>query len=254
MIDGVEHTQCGKKCDEGNRKRRRLDECVETSGRCCLSSASQQASTELTLVIFDWDDTLLPSSWLLKHDLKIVANSRLPNDDEKLELRRVARRVIKTLRRAKRAGTVIIITNAEKGWVELTCRHFMPEVAPLLEGVRIMSARSSFEPDWPALPIQWKRLAFQREISAFFDGLSGVDHLAAGHRENVISIGDSLHEREALIRATELRHCWKKSIKFLDLPSAEHLVKQHELLSSCLPTLAEFADNVDLRLHIDKEL
>jgi hypothetical protein len=205
------------------------------------------------LVIFDWDDTLLPSSWLLKHDLKIVANSRLPNDEEKLELRRVARRVIKTLRRAKRSGTVIIITNAEKGWVELTCRHFMPEVAPLLEGIRIMSARSAFEPAWPALPIQWKRLCFHAEISAFFDSLSA--HLvAAGHRENVISIGDSLHEREALIRATELRHCWKKSIKFLDQPSPEHLVKQHELLSSCLPTLAEFTDNVDLRLHIDKEL
>jgi hypothetical protein len=207
---------------------------------------------ELTLIIFDWDDTLLPSSWLLKQELKIVANSRLPNDEEKLELRRVARRVINTLRRAKRIGTVMIITNAEKGWVELTCRHFMPEVAPLLEGVRIMSARSAFELSWPALPIRWKRLAFHSEISAFFETHSG--YLAAGHRENVISIGDSLHEREALIRATELRHCWKKSIKFLDQPSPEQLVKQHELLCLCLPTLVEYADNVDLRLHIDNEL
>lgn len=205
-----------------------------------------------TLIIFDWDDTLLPSSWLLKQDLKIAGNSRLPNDAEKLELRRVAESVVKTLRRAKRIGTVIIITNAEKGWVELTCRHFLPQVAPQLEGIKVLSARSKFEPACPSAPIQWKRLAFESEISAFFDVLSG--HSVSDVRENLISIGDSLHEREALIRATELRHCWKKSIKFLVQPTPEQLVKQHEHLSFCLPTLVRYADNVDLGLHISKEL
>jgi hypothetical protein len=181
--------------------------------------------------------------------LKITPNSRLPTDAEKRELRRVAERVVKTLRRAKRLGTVVIITNAEKGWVELTCRHFVPEVAPLLEGVKVLSARSKFEPAWPSAPIQWKRQAFEAEISAFFQVPIDPDV-----RENVISIGDSLHEREALIRATESRHCWKKSIKFLVQPSPEQLVKQHEHLSFCLPALTKYDDNVDLGLHIDKEL
>merc|ERR1711879_680404 len=101
-----------------------------------------------------------------------------------------------------------------------------------LEGLKILSARSKFEPSWPSAPLQWKRLAFQMEISAFFERLSR--HSVVGVRENVISIGDSMHEREALIRATDSRHCWKKSIKFLEQPSPEQLVKQHEHLSLCL--------------------
>jgi hypothetical protein len=246
----VEDRICEYQAGDGDRKRRRLDDDAENPSQCCPCRECRQASIGLTLIIFDWDDTLLPSSWLLQHDLKIAANSRLPTDEEKLELRNVSRRVIKTLRRAKRLGTVMIITNAEKGWVELTCRHFMPEVAPLLEGVKIISARSRFEPSWPSLPIQWKRNAFRFEISAYFEMHSG--HMVADHRENVISIGDSLHEREALIRATESRHCWKKSIKFLDQPSPDQMVKQHELLSLCLSTLVEYVDNVDLRLHIDE--
>jgi hypothetical protein len=252
-LDNMEHRFSEDQDGDGesDRKRRRLDDCAESLSHCCLDSQSRQVLMERTLIIFDWDDTLLPSSWLLAQDLKIVANARLPNDAEKLELRRVSRSVVKTLRRAKRIGTVMIITNAEKGWVELTCRHFMPEVAPLLEGLKILSARSKFEPSWPSVPLQWKRLAFQLEVGAFFQGISSRS--VAGARENVISIGDSLHEREALIRATESRYCWKKSIKFLDQPSSEQLVKQHEHLSLCLSTLVRYGDNVDLRLHIDKE-
>jgi hypothetical protein len=234
----------------GNGKRRRLDVDTKVPVAPFIASSSSSVGRAIanhTLIIFDWDDTLLPSSWLLQQGLKIAPNSKPPNDEQKEVLSRVAQHVVRTLSMAKRAGTVIIITNAEKGWVELTSRHFLPAVVPLLEGIKVLSARSTFEPNWPAHPIKWKSLAFYNEIVAFY--AMARKQYAEGYRENVMSIGDSMHEREALIEATELRDCWTKSIKFLDAPSPAHLSIQHRLLRTCLPTLVELDDNADLCLR-----
>jgi FMN phosphatase YigB (HAD superfamily) len=200
------------------------------------------------LIILDWDDTLLPSSWLVQQGLQATAQSPLPNEEQKELLAKVAQHIVRTLRVAKRLGTVIVITNAERGWVELTCRHFLPSVVPLLEGMKILSARSIFETSWPGHPVKWKSLAFYSEIADFY---ARVRKLCVDrHPENVMSIGDSMHERAALIEATELRDCWTKSIKFLDQPTPAQLVRQHRLLSICLPTLVEFKDNADLCLQL----
>merc|ERR1712070_411570 len=96
-----------------------------------------------------------------------------------MELNMVARHVIKTLRRARRLGHVIIVTNAEKGWVELTCAKFLPEVFPHLEGIKVISARSAFEHVQPPSPVQWKWLTFHQEIAAFYqmqERLPGMEH------------------------------------------------------------------------------
>jgi hypothetical protein len=221
-----------------NGKRRRLD-------ARALGTLPKPARFGLTLIILDWDDTLFPNTWLLEQGLNLKENSVSPNETQKMELRNVARLVSRTLRRAKCCGTVIVITNAERGWVELTSRRFLPEVVPHLEGVKIVSARSKFEHAWPANPVQWKTLAFYTEVDDFFDKPS--KHRAAGPRENVISIGDSMHEREALLEATELRNSCNKSLKFMDKPSPAQLVQQHLVLSAAFRALVEYEDNVDLR-------
>ena len=64
--------------------------------------------------------------------------------------------VISLINRAQQLGSVIIITNAETGWVELSCKKFMPRVAPLLTNIKILSARSTYEALFPDSPSDWK--------------------------------------------------------------------------------------------------
>lgn len=231
----------------GDSKRRRLTKNVEAR-HCGLSHAfaHRAKSSEVTLIILDWDDTLLPSTWLQMQGLHI--SSAPPDEAQGAELRRVARCVIKTLRRAKRLGHVIIVTNGERGWVELSCRKFLPEVAPLLEAIKILSARSAFEHMQPTSPVYWKRMAFQAEIGDFFKAhpmLADVDC-----HGSMVSVGDSMQERTALMEATEGRGCWAKSLKLIERPSPDQLVKQHELLRDCLRPFVHYEGSLDMCLEV----
>merc|ERR1719181_518468 len=129
-----------------------------------------------------------------------------------------------TLRRAKRLGQVMIVTNGEKGWVELSCSKFVPKVAPLLEGIKIVSARSAYGHMQPLSPLHWKRMAFRKEIALFFEVPTMLSELDC--QKNIASIGDSMQERTALMEATADRDCWTKSLKLRERPSPEQLVNQ----------------------------
>ena len=51
---------------------------------------------------------------------------------------------------SKRSGTVLIITNAAEGWVELSAQRFLPHTAKILtSGIEIVSARTKFEKELP---------------------------------------------------------------------------------------------------------
>lgn len=231
-------------CLGGDRKRRRL--AVAKNG--CRSACP--AMSEVTLIILDWDDTLLPSTWLLEQGLGIMP-SALPNEEQKVELNRVALCVIKTLRRAKRLGHVTVVTNGQEGWVELSCGKFLPSVAPLLEGIKVSSARSAYEHSHGPCPVQWKRMAFQREIGAFFQMTSSLLP-NTGRQRNIVSIGDAMSERTALMEATQGKECRAKSLKLVERPSPEQLVQEHELLSNCLRPLVEHEGSLDLCLDVPR--
>lgn len=105
--------------------------------------------------MFDWDDTLLCSSWLAQNGLRLDHPEVIPTATVK-QLELLASSVIALLARARTYGKVMIITNAETGWVELSCKRFMPDVFPHLADLDIYSARSNFESVNPDSPSEWK--------------------------------------------------------------------------------------------------
>ncbi len=108
-----------------------------------------------TTIIFDWDDTLLSSSWLAQNGLRLDEPQIVPPEAVG-QLEVLSESVIQLLQRATMHGTCIIITNAETGWVELSCKKFMPRVLPCLHNIRVLSARSTFEALYPDSPSDWK--------------------------------------------------------------------------------------------------
>jgi len=193
-----------------------------------------------TLFVLDWDDTILPSSWIQRQGLRLDEGSELADWQQEL-LSEVAMAAAGLLRMTKERGTVVLVTNAERGWIELSCRKFMPELMPCIEGVRIVSARTSYEGPFCVGPLDWKVRAFEAEVARIW-------RVADSRRtKNIHSIGDGVHEREALLLATQgLVNCLSKSLKFVERPDIGQLLRQHELIAEHLGRIVQHDGDLDV--------
>jgi hypothetical protein len=192
----------------------------------------------------DWDDTLMASSWLLSNDLRLDSTEAVP-EPHASQLKRLEASVVALLERSLELADVYVITNAEAGWVELSARKWMPAVSALLSRVVVCSARSTYERMYPERPSSWKQQAFVDHIRAHFAGCP------AGTLKNVISLGDSVHERTALHTATKaLATVQAKSVKFVERPSVEALTRQIDLMLNILPSVVSHQGGLDLMLSM----
>lgn len=225
----------------------------ESSDDDCDGHFLAPFAVEDTLLIFDWDDTLLPTTWIEKQGLTL--DGPFLSKEQEHQLAQLAEYVTQTLQTAKALGEVVVVTNAEHGWVEQSCQRFLPGLCDSLQDVKILSARSTYEQQGFMKPSEWKYLAFQRELARFCEEqtpVSGkVDTGAASpRRRNVISIGDSPHEREALIRVTaHMPNSCVKAVKFMGKPEVHQLHQEHELISDCFRDLVNHDGNLDLDIN-----
>jgi hypothetical protein len=198
-----------------------------------------------TLLIFDYDDTLFPTSFLAQNGYK------LDGPDASMEIQAILDEysivVEKTLIDAQRHGRVVIVTNAESGWVTLTSQKFMPRLGSLLASFPSISARSTYEPMGISNPFQWKLKAFENVIYEHHQLLSSPD--AAIARMNVLSFGDSIHERDAahqVCATLSSSPLFCKSIKFIERPDIAQLTKQHVLIRDNLSKVVAHEGTLDL--------
>lgn len=105
-----------------------------------------------TVVLFDYDDTLLASSFLSGKGYRL--DSDATSADVESALKELEQSVHGLLTLALRFGHVHIVTNAENGWVQLSAQKFMPGLVPLLNKVKVISARSTFESLHPEAPVK----------------------------------------------------------------------------------------------------
>ena len=113
--------------------------------------------TSQTCIIFDWDDTILCTTFLAPHHHLIYdPNLKFPPTLQKrlTELDDVA---YDLLHKAKTFGRVYIVTNAQEGWVELSANRFLPRVfQELQQDVTIISARTKYQKLYPKDISKWK--------------------------------------------------------------------------------------------------
>jgi len=194
-----------------------------------------------TVICFDWDDTLLCSSFLSSRGLRLDSD---PNKVKELEsqLTELSQSIIAVLSLALQYGPVVVVTNAETGWVQLSAQKFIPLVVPMLNKLTIISARSTYEAMFPDSPLKWKYYAFQERITA----------MTGGKKErNVLSFGDSHVEREAIRAVTRpMQNTRTKSVKFAERPSMEQLRRQIELVTNCFQYIHNHEGDLDLQLTV----
>jgi hypothetical protein len=157
------------------------------------------------------------------------------------ELRKYALRVKATLSLLEGHGRVVIVTNANEGWVELSCSRFLPEIEPLIRSFRRVSARPAgfHERNEEIKPKEWKEEAFVNEA---------MKHFAYPIGQPVFSLGDANWEREAVRMTSARLGVVSQSLKLLEHPSIEALEEVHVSLQEdgYLEKLLRRKDSFDL--------
>lgn len=170
-------------------------------------------------------------------DKKVLLSKTLATDLADLE-----DTVIKILKEALRYGIVKVITNAEEGWVELSGARFMPRLTRFLQEqcIKVVSARSTYEADFPDSPSCWKTAAFAAEVDESFPDMEQL---------NVLVLGDSLSEREAAHNlASRMPTSCVKSVKLVERPNVTQLQRQIALLHGSFRDLREHYGSFDVNL------
>ncbi|CAJ1374952.1 unnamed protein product [Effrenium voratum] len=257
----------GKARDELKHRLETICEDSELSLSTDCSEAGSESPVSLdtteALLLFDWDDTLLPTSWIHEQgwlneegDLVSPADEIILNRQQQVLLQELEVKVEQTLLTAMGYGRVVIVTNAMEGWVETSCAAFLPGLRPLLDELDIVSARAFATPSGRTRtsissrfeegvgidgPAEWKRRAFAEIMEAAF--------AEGGSRPNVLSIGDSVYEQDAIKAATKcMPNCSSKSLKLLESPDIQQLIEEHDLLFHHLDTAVAHEDQLELEV------
>ena len=174
-----------------------------------------------SIIIFDWDDTLLPTSFLVSKGIF----------DSDIEYTKYEKQKL------------IELENADKGWVEYSSRIFYPSLSNILKKIKIISAKSKFQDQFPDDSRLWK-------INTFINLTNDIN---VRKITNIICSGDSLFEIEAAkILASKFSEAFIKTIKFKEKPELAEVYKQLKLVYMQFNTIHSAVKNLTIRVEKKK--
>jgi len=181
-----------------------------------------------TLIIYDWDDTLLCSSAINSAQWSLRQLQVLEESVEAL------------LEVSMRLGETLIVTNGNSNWVQESCQRYLPGLLPTLAHIRSVSARANYEHQHPGDPFAWKRRTFKELL-----GKWQSNHWNPG--VNLLVIGDSTYEIEAaqVASRTLSPSSLVKTVKLKEAPSVTELLGQQQKVSQALQDIVSEAQSAN---------
>jgi len=198
------------------------------------------------VIIFDWDDTLVPTCWgsddsgpetcvrrdVLKHYGALLKHVSI---------------VEAVLRAAREVAHVCIVTLANREWMNEAAQHLLPDLnidaifAELDIDVRHAAVSKNERSDFVTARVIAKKKAMSKCLNQFYRSKGGKP------RWNILSVGDSEIEQRALKELLKESPgkpvC--KTCKFDEDPSLEQLTSQLEALLPHLQRMAVHPKDVD---------
>lgn len=218
-----------------------------------LDTMADYYSREETIIIFDWDDTLCPTTMmnaaLARASSAEVEDNVVEEEASDAALQELVAEARKTLETAREmAAEVVIVTNATSGWIESSCESWLPGLSPALELLQVESARSSWEPTGISTPTGWKAASFEQLVRKFYSRYWNQSW------KNIIVIGDACYEHEALSCVAALapqgptKRCRAKSIRFVPQPTVGLLACELRALRESFLDIVYHDDSLDVQL------
>ena len=190
------------------------------------------------IFFFDWDDTLLCTSYLVPTG---ALNDMEINKKDKDIVSNLDSLVTKLLLKTINAGYVFIVTNGAPGWVEISSVKFYPKTSKILTKIKIISARGLCEKKFPGDMRQWKTEAFKFAINSI--------KINKNIPTNIICFGDSNIEIEASYYIKEyFSNAYLKTIKFKENPTHTELEKELKIISVQIDSLLTNMKNLSIKV------
>ena len=199
-----------------------------------------------TLIIFDWDDTLFPTSWTVSNGIDL-SDSSIQNKYI-VYFSRLDMLLYKLLTTCLKYGTVFIVTNAVIRWIQVSS-NMLPNTQKVINNnIKIVSARDLYQEKYPSQMDLWKKLVFDELVLKNFDKCK---------HQHVISVGDAEHEFKALVdlynESSVTKHRLLKTVRFVRNPSFNTVVDEIEVLNSCIIKVLTNNDHMDLKFKDKKK-
>eukprot|EP00929_Paragymnodinium_shiwhaense_P101492 TRINITY_DN6463_c0_g1_i2.p1 TRINITY_DN6463_c0_g1~~TRINITY_DN6463_c0_g1_i2.p1 ORF type:complete len:340 (-),score=99.33 TRINITY_DN6463_c0_g1_i2:337-1356(-) len=208
-----------------------------------------------TIIIFDWDDTLCPSTFMKRRSqatrgpLSKSLKQSIPENISK-ELDKLTDQVIPLLRAAQAMGKVVLVTNARRPWVNTSCGKYIPKIQEALKGIDVVYAMEfvcDSAPLTTSTLTESKARAMKAAVGEFYSKYAGQSW------KNLISVGDALYEHEAIRQVARNRpggkypkKCRTKTVKLIEAPTIPGMVMQLSLLENWLAKIVLKDDDVDI--------
>lgn len=213
------------------------------------------------LFIIDWDDTLFPTTWFNKNNIKF--NNHDSENEYKLYFLELDRTISHLLESLNQIGDIFIVTNANINWIK-SCliKLNLTRKTIINNNIRIVSARDSYSRN-NSSPTEWKILTFQDIIEDIINKIN--KNIKPNTIINIISIGDAMYEYIALINLDNFIKSYiddknykdnknfnylLKNIKFIEKPEFDCIIDQMQVLHKNSHDIVNKLEFIDLKFKI----
>ena len=183
-----------------------------------------------TLIIFDWDDTLFPTTWVTQNNIDV--NKEDDQNKYIIYFSNLDLILYKILNRCLYYGNVVIVTLASTKWV-ISSSNLLPNTQTLIrKNIKILSASEIYRNQYPEDSSIWKKLVFKNLVER-------------NKVNNIISVGDSEYEFNALLDLFNNTRILK-SVRFIRSPNFNNIVSQSDVLLMNIDKIIKNKNNIDL--------
>lgn len=219
-------------------------------GSLLLMPPSPAARPFLTVIIFDWDNTIMPTDFVVLNfdkSEKFIGPFKVP-PKQRQQLEKLEDAALKCFAEASKLGEVIILTNGLGNWPEYSAKLFMPKLLPLLQNTTVVSARDDYESLYPEDYTRWKVEKFRDELSRIWKMSPSLFCYPINPELQIVSVGDGEAERIAVKYAGARLGATPKSIKLYTRPPVELLVDELNTVTNWIRSVVEDSGEVDMVL------
>jgi hypothetical protein len=218
-----------------------MDKSIHKSAHNSTSKTASKSAHKKkdALIILDWDDTLFPTTWVIKN--RIDLNKEDVRNKHIAYFSKLDTLLFDMLSSFLSYGSVFIVTNAMIKWVKISSK-ILPNTGRLIsKKIEVLSAREMYQKELPKDMYGWKRLLFKGVVDTHYKNNNS--------RQNIISAGDAEYEFKALINLwnKDKKNRLLKTIRLLRYPSFDSLVDQLQVISNSLDDICNKDSHMDLK-------
>eukprot|EP00747_Dinoflagellata_sp_TGD_P099834 gnl/TRDRNA2_/TRDRNA2_167863_c1_seq2.p1 gnl/TRDRNA2_/TRDRNA2_167863_c1~~gnl/TRDRNA2_/TRDRNA2_167863_c1_seq2.p1 ORF type:complete len:398 (+),score=59.63 gnl/TRDRNA2_/TRDRNA2_167863_c1_seq2:145-1194(+) len=236
----------------------------DTCHRPCLPHQVPPARQEQAVLIYDWDDTLLPTTFLRNvvlpqtYDKKTGCPGPVPKSSDLYKvLARHACVVRDVLTASRKVGRVAIVTLSKRPWIYDSAERYLPglNMPELLKELDIPVYYASEHCNGGDMNAEYFTMCKQKAMFTCLSKIYLEEDLDCD--VNALSIGDAAIEQEAI---KELLSDWDptpvvdhgplcKTVRLQEQPSLQQLSDELQLLMELLPTMVRHSESFDFYME-----